>query len=57
MTFFDTLYILKFQPKREFSIYSGKKEVNEEVSKELIQRLLDCTATMQKELSTVRSKN
>jgi hypothetical protein len=57
MTYFDTLYILKFQPKREFSIYAGKKEVQGVVSKELIQRLLDCTATMQKELSTVRSKN
>ena len=57
MTYFDTLYSLKFQPKREFTIYSGKKKVHGEVSKELIQRLLDCTISMQKELSSVRSKN
>lgn len=57
MTYFDTLYILKFKPKREFTIYSGKKKVHGEVSKEVIQGLFDCAATMQKELSTERSKN
>jgi hypothetical protein len=57
MTYFDTLYILRFKPKRQFTIYSGKKKVHGEVSKELIQSLFDCTATMQKELSTERSKN
>jgi hypothetical protein len=56
MTYFDTLYILKFKPKREFTIYSGKKKVNGEVSKELLKSLLDCTVTMQNELNTERSK-
>ena len=56
MTYFDTLYILKIHPKREFKIYSGKKRVNREVSKELIQRLLDCTAAMQKELNAERRR-
>lgn len=57
MTYFDTLYVLKFKPNRKFTVYSGKKKVNGEVSKELIQHLFDCTATMQKELSTARLKN
>jgi hypothetical protein len=56
MTYFDTLYILKIHPKREFKIYSGKKRVNREVSKELIQGLLDCTAAMQKELNAERRR-
>lgn len=56
MTYFDTLYILKIHPKREFKIYSGKKRVNRDVSKELIQGLLDCTDAMQKELATERAK-
>ena len=56
MTYLDTLYILKFEPIRHFTIYSGKKRVQQQVSKELIDRLLDCTATMQKELATERAK-
>jgi hypothetical protein len=56
MSYFDTLYVLKFKPKREFTIYSGKKKVNREVSKELIQGLFDCVATMQNELYTQRRK-
>jgi hypothetical protein len=56
MTYVDTLYILKFEPIRQFTIYSGKKRVQQQVSKELLDRLLDCTATMQKELTTERVK-
>ena len=56
MTYFDTLYILKFEPKRQFTIYSGKKRIQQQISKELIDRLLDCTAIMQKELNTERLK-
>jgi hypothetical protein len=56
MTYFDTLYILKIHPKREFKIYSGKKRVQQQVSKVLIDRLLECTASMQKELATERAK-
>jgi hypothetical protein len=57
MTYFDTLYVLTFKPEREFIIYSGKERVHREVSKELIQHLLDCTAAMKTELRTARSKN
>lgn len=56
MTYIDTLYILKFEPIRQFSIYSGKKRVQQQVSKVLINRLLECTASMQKELATERAK-
>ena len=56
MTYVDTLYSLKFEPKRQFNIYSGKKKVNRQVSKELIDRLFECTASMQKELAHERSK-
>ena len=56
MSYVDTLYSLKFEPKRQFNIYSGKKKVNRQVSKELIDRLFECTASMQKELAHERSK-
>lgn len=56
MTYLDTLYILKFEPKHQFTTYSGKKRVQLQVSEELVDRLLACTATMQKELATERAK-